>query len=543
MSQPTEGASAGTRDACVDERLERLATWLAGPPLAFAIAFWLAFQVASWAPHYLTWPWWADHDVFATAARGWDAGRLPYRDLAGNNFPGTVYLFYGLGKLFGWGQTAPFWAADLALLVGFAVLTLAWSRRTLGGVLPGLVALVAVLGYYLDLDYSQAGQRDWQAPLLGLASVMAVGMARGWGVAASAVLFGLALSIRPQVAVMGPAVFMALRPNGDGTTRDWLRRAGAWSGLVGLVVAAWLLPLARAGILDDFLRGIRMAAYGGSYNQASPAAILREFAQQGLELRYGLVVVLLVVLGWGTKRQRWVVVSLIAIAGVWLYRPTSPVQHAYLAHPLRLTWAWSLAVLAAVVLEQPGQRATVRLALLGLLLAVAGPGWPRFCNPTASVRVVRNWLGRSDSIPRPPGYAINRESASAGRYDWDDYKDSVGFLKHELKPGTRVANALQYTPALVGPTGRLPALPAESIAWLTIVDGTAEPRFVEAIEEAKDAVVVWDPSEAPSGPGSRLHALQTSIQRHYEPWVQFGVIEVWRRKGEGLAVARHTPQD
>ena len=50
-----------------------------------------------WLPEYLSWPWWTDHDVFATMARGWDAGLLPYRDLKGTNFPGTMYLFWLLG--------------------------------------------------------------------------------------------------------------------------------------------------------------------------------------------------------------------------------------------------------------------------------------------------------------------------------------------------------------------------------------------------------------------------------------------------------------
>ena len=39
-------------------------------------------QICVWLPSYLTLPWFADHDVFATMAQGWDAGLLPYRDLA-----------------------------------------------------------------------------------------------------------------------------------------------------------------------------------------------------------------------------------------------------------------------------------------------------------------------------------------------------------------------------------------------------------------------------------------------------------------------------
>ena len=83
-------------------------------PLTAALLLLALGQLASWVPHYLTWPWFADEDVFATAAQGWDSGVLPYRDLRGNNFPGTTYLFWGLGKAFGWGNTVAFYAFDAA---------------------------------------------------------------------------------------------------------------------------------------------------------------------------------------------------------------------------------------------------------------------------------------------------------------------------------------------------------------------------------------------------------------------------------------------
>src|SRR5438874_2710750 len=87
-------------------RLEAFASKALRAPLAVALGLLALAQLGTWIPHYLTWPWFADHDVFATAARAWDAGLKPYRDLQGNNFPGTTYLFWALGKAFGWGRTA-----------------------------------------------------------------------------------------------------------------------------------------------------------------------------------------------------------------------------------------------------------------------------------------------------------------------------------------------------------------------------------------------------------------------------------------------------
>ena len=97
--------------------MEDRPSYLLRKPVPLALAVLCAVRLMTWAPHYLTWPWWADHDVFATMAQAWEAGLLPYRDLRGNNFPGTIYLFWVLGKLFGWGRTWSFYAADVALLV------------------------------------------------------------------------------------------------------------------------------------------------------------------------------------------------------------------------------------------------------------------------------------------------------------------------------------------------------------------------------------------------------------------------------------------
>src|SRR5947208_2370104 len=106
---------------------ERVPAWLLNGPSTVALGALCCVQLATWMPHYLTWPWFADHDVFATLALGWEHGQLPYRDLACNNFPGTVYLFWIVGKLFGWGRTVPFYAVDVALVLILGATLLGWS--------------------------------------------------------------------------------------------------------------------------------------------------------------------------------------------------------------------------------------------------------------------------------------------------------------------------------------------------------------------------------------------------------------------------------
>lgn len=53
---------------------DRIANRLFAGPITFFLGLICLLQLITWIPHYLTWPLWADHDVFATLARGWDAG-------------------------------------------------------------------------------------------------------------------------------------------------------------------------------------------------------------------------------------------------------------------------------------------------------------------------------------------------------------------------------------------------------------------------------------------------------------------------------------
>ena len=99
-----------------------------GGPLTVLLAGVCLYELALWLPSYLTWPFWADHDVFATLAYNWECGVLPYRDLPGTNFPGTIYLFWALGKVFGWGKTLPLFALDAGLLLALGLGSLGSQR-------------------------------------------------------------------------------------------------------------------------------------------------------------------------------------------------------------------------------------------------------------------------------------------------------------------------------------------------------------------------------------------------------------------------------
>jgi len=172
-----------------------------------------ALEFALWLPQYLTWPWWADHDVFATMALGWSAGLRPYRDLVGNNFPGTIYFFWIVGKLAGWGNVVAYNAFDAILLGVLGLATLFWSRRRFGVWLPGAVTLFALVTYYVNLDFSMVAQRDWHAALFVALAMIVLEVIPGTaGLLASPLFAAIGFSIRPQVLMFVPGLLWGPGP-------------------------------------------------------------------------------------------------------------------------------------------------------------------------------------------------------------------------------------------------------------------------------------------------------------------------------------------
>lgn len=514
-----------------DDRYEPLAGRLLGAPVTALVALVCLLLAGTWLPGYLTWPWWCDHDHFATVARSWDAGLLPYRDVLCNNFPGPIYQFWALGHLVGWGRTWSYWALDAVILFGFGVALLDWSRRQLGGVLPGLIGLAAAFGYIFNLDYSQAAQRDGQAPLLALAGLLLVLAYPGriWARFAATVLLSFALAIRPQVALLAPAYVVALWIQSPRSPRETLAVVAFWIAATGACLLLWFAPLLLAGLGPSILDGFRTTVDGAVYSKASPARVAWELVRQVLEPRYSLVLVGLGLLAWAKLADRpTTLVLLTALGGALLYRPLSPLHHAYLAHPLAITWAVALAGLAALVLKLDASGALWRLSAVGLLLAVGLPTWPRYSDPR-HWRDFAAWCRGVESTRGPTGYARNPDVRAAADLDWADYRDTLAYLE-SLPGSTRVANLLTGHAALTGPTGRVPAVPAESTVWLTLLRPRDEARFAESLREQQDAVVVWDPTTAPGQPGLGFDLLQSVLTARYEPAARFGTVEVWRSR-------------
>jgi hypothetical protein len=526
-------------------RADRVARLALSGPLSVALGGLCAYQLLTWVPHYLTWPWFSDHDVFATLAFGWEHGQLPYRDLAANNFPGTVYLFWLIGKLFGWGRTMPLFAVDAAFVVTLGALLLCWSRRRLGSSLPGLAGYAIFLTYYLSLNFTLVAQRDWHGPFFLVAGVLLVEAFPGRSSRViSAMTTATAFAIRPQVVLLVPAMVLALAESvreTEGQAAEPAATGGVlarWSLLVGVLVGLAFLPLLLAGILGDFLRGVGLTFYGASYNQVGPRSIVSQMLLQMFHLEFDFVPVALLLLAplADVRTRATARVWLVAYAGALFYKPLSPVPFPYLEHALRLVWAVNMAVLIRILALPALARPAIRLVAVSLAVLIGVRFKPLECSLAHARQALAASLAGRDLAEPPLGLRIEMPlDSEALAFPWNDYREMLAYLRTRTRPGTWVANLIHLVPAVNGPCARRTPLPAESLAWLAVRPHD-EPAFARAIERApEDSLVVWSPQPGRIGDlyahEKEVRRLAPLICRHFEPAARFGDIEVWRRKG------------
>ena len=521
----------------------KVSEFLLGVPLSGGLVTLCVVMLAGWLPHYLTWPWWPDLDAFAAIAQGWDAGIRPYRDVALFNFPGQIELFWLLGTSFGWGRTAPIYAVDAALLVVLGLVMSAWSRRSFGRSSPGLVGFVAFLHYYMSLDYAVVAQRDWQGPLLVVLGMMLVQVWPGLaGSMSSGLLFGLAFVIRPHVLLFTPAVALVVAMSASaspasggpgGRPHARLRALLAWAVAASMGAAVGFAPLAAQGLLGDFVRGVRQAGYGryGKYPVSLAVKVIGQLGEPRLAMGSALAVAAAVVAPSQIRRLAlpWVLMLVLVL----VYRPLHPLRHAYLAHPLWLIWSINLAVITGAAVTAWKRRPWLALGSLGLVLALASPGVPRFCDMGASVRALGD-LGREiEPALVPLGAAARFAPVDPNSpYTWDQYREVLAYLRLRTGPHTQVANLLRNVPfpGLNGTVGRISPLRADSgIIWLYVLGPDREAEFARELEAADDAVVIWIPGERSFDPRLRLPILERTVPQFYRSEARLGAIQVWRR--------------
>ena len=370
------------------------------------------YWLLTWLPHYLYWPWCRDVDTYALMAQEWDSGVLPFRDIRALGFPGHIYLHWILGKLFGWGHTGIFYAVDAAALLCLGAVVILWSHRRLGLVLPGMVAYFIFLAYYLDINFEMVAERDWHAPLcmmLGLLLLEAwPGRRTRW---LSALLAGIAITIRPNIVLFLPALLVAVARGADATraasatdtlriiTKEAFLAALEWLCAFCVFAMAGFSPLFLSGVMDDFVRSLEAVRRGGSYSDATTA---RSIAILWEELRqpkiWALLVSLVLISLRSSDRELKLLARtwLLALTGALVYRPIHPVDHAYLKTPLALVdavaWAIPITWLVRAATAKRLFGSTLLPGVLGILLIVyEGIPWkfPGNCSARVSIDSIR----------------------------------------------------------------------------------------------------------------------------------------------------------
>lgn len=510
----------------------------------------VALEYGLWLPQYLTWPWWADHDVFASLAQGWDSGLKPYRDLLGNNFPGAIYLFWIAGKLCGWGNTAAYNGLDALLNSVFGIAVLAWSRRRLGTWLPGAVTLFALGSYYFALDFTQVAQRDWHAAMFVSSAMMAIealpGRSGRW---LSVLLVAVAFTIRPQAVLFIPVLLWSLRGTENPlTAREGLPVSGldlrlmaSWLILLSILTAVFFLPLIIQGLMGDFVRGLRAVLPGSGYGQGKLAQFEMLARSLFVGRVWGLPLAIALVSPSATASTRSSTIGwLLMLGGSIAYMATMPVLRTYSYHPFWMLWAFVLGNLVAMLVEvadRPWRDRVLAITLFCIIMDMESI--PRICSPKRFVSAVKSLATGQPPEQAPWGYRL-AFSDSVVLFPWSEYQATLRYLRTELGPETRVANALKGV-ALNGPAGRLSAFPAESATWLFVVQPRDEEKFIMALRATPDSVVVWAPeATGVTSVPDQFPRLAQTIRLLYEPSARFGAIEVWRRRPTtGHEAARH----
>jgi hypothetical protein len=309
--------------------------------------------------------------------------------------------------------------------------------------------------------------------------------------------------------------------------------------LLALFVVLAFLPLVLAGIFDDFLHGIRLTFYGSRYNTTHATSVLKQMLLQSLHLEFDIVPLAILILAplGDPRTARTARVWLLAYLGAWVYKPLSPVPFPYLEIPLRLVCSINVALLVELLLTARLAQPTLRLVAVLLAVGLGVRARPEMCSVAYARRGVEALRRGDEPAEAPLGLHIALPAdPKALAYPWNDYRETLAYLKAHTSPATRVANLVHVVPALNGPAGRLTSLPAESLAWLS-VHPEDERLFAPALERAPaGSLVVWTPEKGEFfdlySHYAEVERLAPVIRRYYAPFVQFGDIEVWKRMGD-----------
>ncbi len=246
------------------------------------------------------------------------------------------------------------------------------------------------------------------------------------GAAFAALGFAAGFLVRPQVILLLPAVLLAVTEYAGPNWSSRAKVATCWLIGAGILVVLGFLPLVFAGVLDDFLAGLRTLRPGGAYNKNSVGNVLLLLVDEICQFRItsvALGVAWLARLGTSRGLRPIALTSLVALAGVLLYAPLSPARHPYLEHPLWLVWSVNVAVLASLILAEEAPRRGQFFAIL-MVLGMGATLRRRFCRPAPLGDVLAALCEGREPLSAPAGYRRPLHNPPP----WADYLALLDYL-------------------------------------------------------------------------------------------------------------------
>jgi hypothetical protein len=451
---------------------------------------------------------------------------LPHRDFFDMNLLGTYGTYRAVGALLGYSDLAVR-VAELGILGVLLTLSHRFMRpfgrpaAWAGVVLPGLC--------YLSVAGGQALQRELLLlpPLLGAALLC---LREGWPgphLRALAVgsLVGLAMTVKPQAAIVAPALLLALPRPAAGGLRAGVTQAALGALGMSLMPTLAMLWLLWHGVLDEFLRIFHSylplyGEIGGGHRLAHGTArlerSLRGLLAPDLHWAFSIPAALgLLVHARGPQGRRALLLAGLLLAA-WLY-PAFPGQF-WTYHWIPLAVVAGMA--AGLCLQPPAgvegnPRAWLRLGVLILgLLPVLQP-WTGL-RPVLEDRSDPPKNGRPDRIA-----AYLQEHMEPGDtvqpLDWAGCGVVHGLLLARARPATRWMYDFHFHHHVGSPT-----IQGMRTAFLQDLDA-AQPRFL-----------VWGHTVRPylRGPDTEPHfeALEAWRDAHYEPALDTPGFTIWERR-------------
>ncbi len=454
---------------------------------------------------------------------------------------------------------------DDALLIGFFIATVFWSRRVFSSSWPAVIGTTFIVGRLFETRFVELSDRDWYAAMFAFMGVLVAGAFESRRAAIlGGTLWMISLQFRPQTVLLLPCLALArlsLFQNDRPGMRD-VRKAivdnaiGLAIGFVLVNVPLWLMGGFPAYYVDTFL----FMKKGGHGGETNVALILRNFAAlctRQHDLSYVLMYPALIFLcAWCRARLvLWLLTAIFSLLATTVWASVNPVVLWYHEFPMFIAEAIALGTIVGCMLSlSPNRHEPV--CMLGLAFGFSLAYWS---NPVISVQgSVRETLAQLRNHDYSP-ISVSSKFAEFPPLIWEmDRKakrDMYEFLKTTVDSETIPFEKIDIdnqtfpyhpfylrNPGVVGDQMTWTNVVGELIAWhLKAKSDKGFLTFLDRLKSNSDGYLMWIPRQAKSDRirfgnhdiTEEMRKLFETIRTHYEPVARFGEVEFLRKKMAG----------